>query len=551
MPLIVTVPDSSTYRLSLVNALIKPILSSLPQTSSMSFLPLKSLAEPSCLVPYARQDYKASQVEPDVPTMPVYWNTMVDDELARKLIQYLDGFHGIRLYYEGVVPAAAVAPRTGGVVVEDEKTGDGGGDMHADANANANANAEADADADADDAAEGQDGKKADDEKAHDEKADDEKADDPVDEAIVRAVEEVWNNRDAVTDKEDKTDGANPPPAPSAAGKAAQNSAASSGPAPSNWDDLEDQQDIDFLADENIRKEVNKVRQQLQQITNRAKRRRKEIVAKEVKSWYEANKDFLEKERAQAQAQSSVSPGTQPERPLAVAPQSSSNPRGINNAPAWMSNGASEGVQSLPPPSPSGNARVDGDGAGGAADDAQPPMKKPRLSEANRDLNERKGPTLQVEESQADIRERNRREDDLNRKSKKAQSEEGAKPAPELAVPTKADLEGVEGLTSMEKKDLASMKLMASESSYAGAFSTPQMKVFVEQVINEYLGETDETMVQFVVEAGGKEGTWVAKMNELWDEMETVLEEETGEMMQMIVKGAGWIAKAIEGGEGA
>ena len=347
------------------------------------------------------------------------------------------------------------------------------------------------------------------------------------------------------------------PPPPPPATKTLQPHAVSTGPklepvrkAPTvvdadHWDELEGaHEETDYMEDVEIRDEVRRVRVKMERIAREGRWERERIVGKEFRGWWEG-----EGERRGRKEEEEGAVGDQPLPPLGIPPPSMSavphpGPRGVSNQPAWMTGGVKP-VDSDDGNNGTGKRGREEDDATAATQDGGSEAtkgrgKKIKLSEANREVGERKDRVEVEGMEQRDIRERNRREDQEKRRL------EGV---PVVGVPGGGELDGVMVKVG-EIEDIGRAEVGVREEFVRKAFEGGQMRKFVGVVIEEFLGARDETMTDFVIETGKKGGGWKGNMKELWGEMEIVLEDETGGMMEKIIKGAVWIGGMLERGEG-
>ncbi|GMI43005.1 hypothetical protein TrCOL_g3863 [Triparma columacea] len=309
-----------------------------------------------------------------------------------------------------------------------------------------------------------------------------------------------------------------------------QSKISGSNAASDHWDEVEGAHDeVDYMEDEKIHSLVTAVRRKLEGISQAGRTEKVRIVGERVKAvWDRMVREREEREEGREEGEEDVTKTTLSEGGEGGG-KVVKGPRGVSNQPAWMT----EGIKNE-----EGGGEKRGREEGGGGGGGETTTKKIKLSEANRDIGERKERIEMGGESQKDIRERNRREDQERKGSGKGV----------IQVPVKSDLDKVGGWKLKGKEDMVGKEGGVEDKFLKEAFETKQMRTFVGGVIERYLGEGDDDMREFVVSTGRKKGEWKKNMRELWEEMEVVLEEETGGMMEEVFKGAVWIADHIKGG---
>lgn len=243
-------------------------------------------------------------------------------------------------------------------------------------------------------------------------------------------------------------------------------------------------------------------KKKLEELQSSNKTKRAEFVTRRLKEEIaKAKKRLLEKKRLEEEQKrrEEFPPPPPPPLPMGLPPpgMQDSGQRGVSNLPSWMT--AAAGATG----STDETATTTSQDKKRSAEDMDNDSRKKKFmpSEANRDINARKQPRLDVDgESLADIRKANEEAD------------------------AKAKIKALYD----EAKGWDKAKILSTEARFpsVSATSIPEIRKFVKDQLVEYLGEEEATLIDYVMNHLGKKEDKERTTKVLLEEMEVVLEED-------------------------
>ena len=248
-------------------------------------------------------------------------------------------------------------------------------------------------------------------------------------------------------------------------------------------------------------------KKKLEELQSSNKTKRAEFVNRRLKEEIaKAKKRLLEKKRLEEEQRrmEEFPPPPPPPLPMDLPPPPTGPPgiqdsgqRGVSNLPSWMTAASANGSTEE-----STTTTTSQDKKRPAEDmDNESRKKKFIPSEANREINARKQPRLDVDgESLADIRKANEEAD------------------------AKAKIKAFYD----EAKGWDKAKILSAEARFPSisVTSIPEIRKFVKDQLVEYLGEEEATLIDFVMNHLGKKEDNKRTTKILLEEMEVVLEED-------------------------